>query len=177
MFPILINTVSACVILIIADDWVVALSVATYAVVYRLYNALSNCKLVQLKRRLADEMMRSSRISGDTFTNFAYVKTQGFSTVLTERYMRNQDHVLDVQANYNRGVATARIIRVACFTITCVFHAKPNADSTAKRAPIPRQTEQGFHDCPSANSTRNRAVRWRDGDADNHGTLDDFVGR
>ncbi|WP_370542842.1 hypothetical protein [Burkholderia pseudomallei] len=42
---------------------------------------------------------------------------------------------------------------------------------------MPRQTEQGFHDCPSANSTRNRAVRWRDGDADNHGTLDDFVGR
>jgi hypothetical protein len=39
------------------------------------------------------------------------------------------------------------------------------------------QTEQGFHDCPSANSTRNRAVSWRDGDADNHGTLDDFVGR
>ncbi|MPW11325.1 hypothetical protein GCT19_38410 [Paraburkholderia sp. CNPSo 3155] len=49
----------------------------------------------------------------------------------------------------------------------CVFHAKPNADSTPNRAPIPRQTEQGFHDCPSANSTRNRAVRWRDGDGDN----------
>ncbi|WP_425572712.1 hypothetical protein [Paraburkholderia heleia] len=57
------------------------------------------------------------------------------------------------------------------------FHSKPSTDSTAKRAPIPRQTEHGFHDCPSAYSTRNRAVRWRGGDADNHGTLDDFVGR
>ncbi|MEX3937845.1 hypothetical protein AB4Y32_40160, partial [Paraburkholderia phymatum] len=39
----------------------------------------------------------------------------------------------------------------------CVFHAKPNADSTANRARIPQQSERRFHGKPSRDSTTARA--------------------
>ncbi|MCC8403681.1 hypothetical protein LJ655_17570, partial [Paraburkholderia sp. MMS20-SJTN17] len=76
-------------------------------------------------------------------------KTQGVIALISASY--------ELGLELSFAVATSQIEALCGIKRDCVFHAKPNADSTASRARIPQQSERRFHGKPSRDSTTARA--------------------